>query len=64
MTIKRSKILGVLHTVTELEGRLGQMIPMEEIEKELEGKMNSVEIEEAVVELKKRGKRLAKDSKR
>jgi len=52
---RRSKILNVLHKITELEDRLGKMIPLEEIEKELEGQMNSVEIEEAVIELKKRG---------
>ncbi|MEK6926612.1 MAG: minichromosome maintenance protein MCM [Nanoarchaeota archaeon] len=54
-TSKRSKILGILHTITELEARLGQMIPIEEIEKELENKMNSIDIEEAINELKKRG---------
>lgn len=52
---KRSKILGVLHLITELEDRLGKMIPIEEIEKELVGKMTPVELEEAIIELKKRG---------
>ncbi len=52
---KRSKILGVLHAITELEDRLGKMIPIEEIEKEFEGKMTVPEIEEAIIELKKRG---------
>ena len=54
-TSKRSKILGVLHTITELESRLGQMIPMEDLEKELDGKLSTIEIEEAITELKKRG---------
>ncbi|MEK6918224.1 MAG: minichromosome maintenance protein MCM [Nanoarchaeota archaeon] len=54
-TSKRSKILGVLHSITELEDKLGKMIPMEELEKELEGKMEVFEIEEAITELKKRG---------
>ena len=54
-TSKRSKILGVLHSITDLENRLGQMIPIEELEKELDGKMDAVEIEEAIMELKKRG---------
>lgn len=54
-TSKRSKILGVLHTINDLENRLGEMIPIEELEKELEGKMTPVEIEEAIIELKKRG---------
>jgi len=52
---KRSKILEVLHIITELEDRLGKMIPIEEIEKELEGKMNTIDIEEGIIELKKRG---------
>lgn len=52
---KRSKILNVLHLITELEDRLGKMIPFEELEKELQGKMVTQEIEEAIVELKKRG---------
>jgi replicative DNA helicase Mcm len=52
---KRSKILNVLHLITELEDRLGKMIPFEELEKELQGKMITQEIEEAIVELKKRG---------
>ncbi|MFA6974313.1 MAG: minichromosome maintenance protein MCM [Parcubacteria group bacterium] len=52
---KRSKILSVLHKVTELEDRLGKMIPIEEIEKDFEGKMDAVDIEESIIELKKRG---------
>lgn len=52
---KRSKILGVLHTITELENRLGKMIPIEELQKELDGKMTEIEIEEGIVELKRRG---------
>jgi replicative DNA helicase Mcm len=54
-TSKRSKILTVLHTITELEDKLGKMIPIEELEKELEGKMEEFEIEEGIIELKKRG---------
>ncbi|MEK6945315.1 MAG: minichromosome maintenance protein MCM [Nanoarchaeota archaeon] len=54
-TSKRSKILGVLHSIAELEDKLGKMIPLEELEKELEGKMEVFEIEEAITELKKRG---------
>ncbi len=54
-TGKRSRILSVLHTITALEDRLGKMIPIEEIEKDLENKMTTVEIEEAIMELKKRG---------
>ena len=52
---KRSKILSVLHVITELEDRIGKMIPFEELEKEFEGKLKTFEIEEAINELKKRG---------
>ena len=52
---QRNKVLTVLHTITELENKFGEMIPLEEIEKELEGQMTETEIEEAIVELDKRG---------
>jgi len=37
--------------IIELENRLGKMIPIEEIEKELEGKLDKNEIEEAINKL-------------
>jgi replicative DNA helicase Mcm len=54
-TSQRNRILVVNKTILELEGKLGKMIPLEEIESELEGKMDKIEIEEAIVELKKKG---------
>jgi replicative DNA helicase Mcm len=52
---QRNKILGVLHKIIELESRMGKMIPLEELQKEFEGKMTEIEIEEAIVELKRKG---------
>ena len=48
---QRSKIFLVRDTIVELENRLGKMIPIEEIEKELEGKMKKEDIEEAINKL-------------
>ncbi len=50
---QRSKIFIVRDIITELETKIGKMIPLEEIEKELEGKLNENEIEDALVELEK-----------
>ena len=52
---QRSKIFLVRDTVIELENRLGKMIPVEEIEKELEGKLTKEEIEEAINKLNSQG---------
>ena len=54
-TSQRSKITGVRETIAHLEGRLGSLIPMEELEKELEGKMSKDEIDEAVSKLQASG---------
>ncbi|RLG12703.1 AAA family ATPase, partial [Candidatus Pacearchaeota archaeon] len=48
---QRNKIFTVRDTIMQLEERLGKMIPVEEIEKELEGKMSKSEIEEAIDKL-------------
>ncbi|MBU4069413.1 MAG: hypothetical protein KJ646_00350 [Nanoarchaeota archaeon] len=48
---QRNKILTVRDVIVGLEDRLGKMIPIEEIEKELEGKMNKEEIEDAINKL-------------
>lgn len=48
---KRNKVFVVRDTITHLENRLGKLIPLEEIEKELDGKLSKLEIEEAIVEL-------------
>ena len=50
-TSKRNKVFIVRDIITQLENRLGKLIPMEEIEKELEGKLGKEEIEGAIVEL-------------
>ncbi len=52
---QRSKIFTVRDTITDLENRLGKMIPIEEIEKELEGKLTKEEIEEAINKLNSQG---------
>ena len=54
-TSQRSKIITVRETISLLEGRLGSLIPVEEIEKELEGKMKPEEIEEAINKLQASG---------
>jgi replicative DNA helicase Mcm len=54
-TSQRNKIFMVLHTITELESKMGEMIPVEELIKELEGKLDEIEIEKAIVDLKKEG---------
>lgn len=52
---QRNKIMSVLHIISELESRLGKLIPVEEVEKELEGKMSKEEIEEAINKLNSSG---------
>ena len=41
----------VRDTIEKLESRLGKLIPMEEVEKELEGKMSKEEIEDSITKL-------------
>jgi replicative DNA helicase Mcm len=50
-TSKRNKVFIVRGIINELKNRVGDLIPMEEIEKELEGKLEKDEIDEAIVEL-------------
>jgi len=52
---QRNKIFTVRDTISELEHSLGKMIPLEEIEKELEGKMSKQDIEEAIEKLTSQG---------
>jgi replicative DNA helicase Mcm len=54
-TSKRSKIIAVRDTIIHLESRLGSLIPIEELEKELEGKLSKQDIEEAVNKLQSSG---------
>ncbi len=48
---KRNKVLIVRETITGLKERLGELIPIEEIEKELEDKLSKDEIDYAINEL-------------
>ncbi|MBU2562532.1 MAG: minichromosome maintenance protein MCM [Nanoarchaeota archaeon] len=48
---QRNKILSVRDTIINLEARVGKLIPLEEIETELEGKLSKNEIEEAIGKL-------------
>jgi replicative DNA helicase Mcm len=52
---QRSKIFAVREVIADLENRLGKMIPIEEIEKELEGKLTKDEIEDAINKLNSQG---------
>jgi replicative DNA helicase Mcm len=52
---KRSKIVVVREAVTRLESRIGQLIPIEELKKELEDKLDSDSVDEAVDELNRVG---------
>lgn len=52
---KRSKILTVRETLSQLESRMGKLIPMEELKKSLQGKMTDVELEEALAQLERAG---------
>ena len=55
MTSQRNKIFAVRDAIINLESRIGKMIPIEEIEKELDGKMGKEEIEEAINKLSMSG---------
>ena len=55
MASQRNKIFTVRDTIIQLENSLGKMIPIEEIEKELEGKLTKDEIEEAINKLNSHG---------
>jgi len=52
---QRSKIFMVRDTMVDMESRLGKMIPIEEVEKELEGKLSKDEIEDAINKLASQG---------
>jgi len=52
---KRGKIIMVKETLANLESRLGKLIPLQELEKAVVGKMSDVELEEAVNQLSKAG---------
>ncbi len=48
---QRNKVFMVRDMIINLEGKIGKMIPVEEIEKELEGKLTRDEIDEAITKL-------------
>jgi replicative DNA helicase Mcm len=52
---QRSKIFTVKDTIIDLESRLGKMIPIEELENELEGKLTKDEIEDSINKLASQG---------
>ncbi len=49
---QRNKIIIVREVIERLESKLGKLIPIEEIENELDGKLDKNEIEEAITKLK------------
>jgi replicative DNA helicase Mcm len=52
---QRSKVILLRETVGKLEEKLGKFIPLEELEKALEGKMTKDEIEDSIQKLKTTG---------
>ena len=52
---KRSKIIIVKETISQLESRLGKLIPIEELEKLLGGKMSKDDLEDSIDTLSKDG---------
>jgi replicative DNA helicase Mcm len=52
---QRGRILNVRDIIIDLENKLGKMIPLEEVEKELEGKMTKEEIDTALNKLSNSG---------
>ncbi|HLF53559.1 MAG TPA: minichromosome maintenance protein MCM [Candidatus Nanoarchaeia archaeon] len=60
---KRNKILMVRDMIYNLESRVGKMIPLEDLEKEMVGKLKPGELEEAISQLKKSGEIFNPNSK-
>jgi len=54
-TSQRGKILAVREALNKLEGRLGKLIPLEEIKKELAGKVPEEDIDKALEKLTRSG---------
>jgi replicative DNA helicase Mcm len=52
---ERNKVFMVRDVINELEGRVGKLIPIEEVEKELESKLTKDEIEDALTKLSNNG---------
>ena len=60
---KRGKILLVRNTIYQLESRVGKMIPLEDLEKEIAGKLKPEEFEDALSQLKKSGEIFSPNNK-
>jgi len=54
-TSQRGRIILVRETLSRLENRMGKLIPLEEIYKELEEKMPKEEVDDSVQKLKQTG---------
>ena len=52
---QRGKVFLVRDTIVRLKDKLGEMIPIEEVERELEGNLSKEEIEEAINKLNSQG---------
>jgi DNA replicative helicase MCM subunit Mcm2 (Cdc46/Mcm family) len=52
---QRGKIIAVREVITRLELKMGKLIPIEEIEKELKGKMDKEDIKDTIQRLKQTG---------
>lgn len=52
---KRGKILLVRDAISLLESKVGKMIPIDDLKKEIAGKLNDDELEDAITQLKKSG---------
>lgn len=60
---KRSKILLVRDAIYGLESKVGKMIPLEDLEKEIAGKLKPEELEDALSQLKKSGEIFSPNNK-
>jgi replicative DNA helicase Mcm len=60
---KRGKILLVREMIYNLESRVGKMVPLEDLEKELAGKIKPEELDEALSQLKKSGEVFSPNNK-
>jgi replicative DNA helicase Mcm len=52
---QRSKIITVRETITKLEDKLGKLIPLEDLQQELENKISKTDLEDAISKLKSSG---------
>src|SRR3989344_1810175 len=52
---QRGRVMAVKEALSKLEGRLGKLIPLEELKRELQGKINEKEIDESLERLARAG---------